>query len=303
MAQHKITMRDIARECGVSAATVSYVLNHSEKEKISHEMRLKVMETATQLHYTLPKNDWSRKSGLFGIITNLKESNTEGKKLLYYDLAAELSEQMRMIGYETLVMTTSDLAHDIGIIAKHRLDAVFMIDADGRSVRKMTQKYYVPILFLECDVEDPLFCCIYPDYTELIEQCKALLGEQHPFLLMEDICNQNLKSRITDWFLTKDIFINTPGADLRSFLERQKGRRGIVFGDLLALQAQSLFPPQDLAVVSSLGRTGLLLPGSPVVGVRNKTKAAVAVEILRNMLSLDYEAEDGNRILLKSEAF
>lgn len=303
MAQHKITMRDIARKCGVSVATVSYVLNHSEKEKISHEMRLKVMETATQLHYTLPNSDWSRKSGLVGVITNLKENNTAGKKLLYSDLAAELSEQMRIIGYETLVMTTSDLSHDIGIIAKHRLDAVFMIDADGRSVRKMTQKYYVPILFLDCNVEDPLFCCIYPDYPGLIEQSKTLLGEQHPFLLMEDIYSQSLKTQITDWFLTKDIFIHTPGADLRRFLERQKGRKGIVCGDLLALQAQSLFPPQDLAVVSSLGRVGLLLPESPMVGVRNKTKAAVAVEILRNMLSLDYEAEDGNQIILKSESF
>jgi hypothetical protein len=51
MEKDKATMRDIAQACGISVATVSYVLNHSEKEKISHETRLKVLETATRLHY------------------------------------------------------------------------------------------------------------------------------------------------------------------------------------------------------------------------------------------------------------
>lgn len=303
MARQKITMRDIARECGVSVATVSYVLNHSQKEKISHEMRLKVVETATQLHYTLPKSDINHKSGLVGIIINLKETNTPGKKTIYYDLSAELSEQMRMIGYETISMTTKDLAHDISIITKHKLDAVFMIDADGKNFRKITQGYYVPILFLDCEVDDPLFCRIYPDYPEIISQCKAMLGEEHPFLLMEDIYNQELKHQISDWFLTKDTFINTPGCDLKQFLEQQENRKGIVIGDILGLQAQSMFNPQNLAIISSLGSSHLFSPKSPTVFVRNKTKAVVAVEILRNMLSLDYEAEDSNRILLKSESF
>ena len=47
----KVTMKDIAKDVGVSVATVSYVLNYSEKEKISHDTRLKVFEAVKRLGY------------------------------------------------------------------------------------------------------------------------------------------------------------------------------------------------------------------------------------------------------------
>lgn len=34
MAKGKVTMKDIAKELNISLATVSYVINHSEKEKL-----------------------------------------------------------------------------------------------------------------------------------------------------------------------------------------------------------------------------------------------------------------------------
>lgn len=43
MMTSKITIKDIAREAGVSVATVSYVLNQRNDQKISEETRNKVL--------------------------------------------------------------------------------------------------------------------------------------------------------------------------------------------------------------------------------------------------------------------
>lgn len=303
MENRKVTMRDIAKDCGISVATVSYVLNHSEKEKISHETRLKVMESATRLHYEprAVRAASKTRSGLIGVIINLKETNSAGKKMLYYDLAAELSSQLRSMGYETILITTRNLSQDMGVVKKHSLDAVFMIDIDNRTVRKITEGYYVPILFMDCMVNDPLFCEIRPNYDTLFAQAKALLQTEQPFLLTEDFCCQHMIETFSQHFLTKDIFVNTASASLSAFLQAHEGRRGIVLGDMLGVQMQQLFPCKDLVICASLGTSGLFQTGTQVLHIPNRTKAIVAAEILQDMLSLDYQASSANCVLLESE--
>lgn len=48
----KVTIKDIAREAGVSVATVSYVLNNRNDQKISDETRDKVLHISNLLNYT-----------------------------------------------------------------------------------------------------------------------------------------------------------------------------------------------------------------------------------------------------------
>lgn len=304
MAKGKVTLRDIADACGVSTATVSYVLNHSEKEKISHKTRLKIVKVAAELHYTpslFTKKPAKQKSNLVGIIINLNENgNSAGKKMMYYDLAAELSSQIRSIGFETLTITTANLLKDAKVITSHCLDAVFMIDVDGGTARKITHDYYVPIIFLNCEINDPLFCKIYPNYQAVFRKAREILQTDTPFLLMEDICNCELRCRITASFQTKDIFIHTPGANLQAFLEAHRGSKGIVLGDLLGLQALYLFGKENLAVLSSL-EDSPLPKGANILRIRNIRRAEAAAEVLKNMLYLDYIPNEGNRIFLDCE--
>ncbi|MCD3499298.1 LacI family DNA-binding transcriptional regulator [Streptococcus equi subsp. equi] len=44
-------MKDVAREAGVSVATVSYVINNREDQKISPETRNKVLQMINLLNY------------------------------------------------------------------------------------------------------------------------------------------------------------------------------------------------------------------------------------------------------------
>ena len=49
---HKITIKDVAREAGVSVATVSYVINNRTDLRISDATRKKVLQISNLLGYT-----------------------------------------------------------------------------------------------------------------------------------------------------------------------------------------------------------------------------------------------------------
>ncbi len=73
----KVTIRDVAREAGVSVATVSNVLNGVEKCRV--ETRERVLETARELGYQpniSAKTLATRRSGLLGIVINEKSEGS-----------------------------------------------------------------------------------------------------------------------------------------------------------------------------------------------------------------------------------
>ena len=50
--EKKVTVKDVAREAGVSVATVSYIMNNRTDQKISDATRKKVLQIANLLNYT-----------------------------------------------------------------------------------------------------------------------------------------------------------------------------------------------------------------------------------------------------------
>ena len=49
--KHKVTIKDVAKVAGVSATTVSYVLNNNENQTISEETKERVLSAAQELRY------------------------------------------------------------------------------------------------------------------------------------------------------------------------------------------------------------------------------------------------------------
>lgn len=300
MRKEKVTMKDIAKELNISLATVSYVLNHSEKEKISHETRIKVLETAKKLGYVpnnTVKSHAKSKSNLIGIIVNLSKTSSSYSKYQSLDLASELQKQIYHSGYDTLISVTYEL-EDIQIKYKHSLEAAFIIDINEKSLRKITRHYYVPLIFLDCDFEEGLFYKILPDYKTLIEEAKKKLSEPHPFLVMDSIINERVKEQISETFAKDDIFINKPNSNLKEFLLQKISRKGIIVGDLLAAQVERYIDNSDIIVLSSNNETDLLLADTKRITVSNQRKAAVAIDIMRKLLNLDYDDNNLTRILL-----
>ncbi|GAA4655063.1 hypothetical protein GCM10023142_22010 [Anaerocolumna aminovalerica] len=303
MKKMKVTMKDIAKELNLSLATVSYVLNHSEKEKISHDTRIKVLETAKRLGYVpnqTAKSLANKRSNLMGIIINLNKNASSLMKYQCLDLASELQDQIYKEGYDTILSVTHEL-EDIEIKYKHSLEAAFIIDINEKSLKKVTNKYYVPVVFLDCDFEEGLFYKILPDYLFMIEKAKKMLEEEHPYLIMDTIINERIKEQIMDNFSRDDIYIHSSNGNIKEFLFQKKARKGIVIGDLLGMLVERYVDNDNIVVLSSNYVTDQLLADTKRIIVSNKKKAETATQICKKLINLDYDISGHTRILLQPD--
>jgi DNA-binding Lrp family transcriptional regulator len=296
----KVTMRDIAKKLNLSPATVSYVLNHSEKEKISHDTRIKVLETAKQMGYVplqaakaLSKN----KSKPIGIIVNFSFSTSSCLKQQALDLASELQKQSYANGYDALLSIVYDM-EDIGYKYRQPLEAVFIIDFHEKYLKNIAENYYVPLIFLDCDFDDNMFYKILPDYDALIQEAKRILGDEHPYLVMGQLLNERMTGQITMHFQKEDIFIYKNNYDLKEFLTGKTTRKGIVIGDLLAVQVERFLDNSNIAVLSGNSAQDLLLPDTKLITVSNKQKAKVCLNVLTQLIHFECDASSQTRILL-----
>lgn len=300
MKREKVTMKDIAKELNLSLATVSYVLNHSEKEKISHDTRFKVLETAKRLGYIpsqTAKSLAKSRSNLIGIIVNLSEAASSYYKQQTLDLACELQKQIYQAGYDTILAVTHDF-DEIQIKYKHTLEAAFMIDIDENVLKKITKHYYVPVVFLDCDFAESLFYKILPDYDYIIQQSKKILETEQPYLVMDHITSERLKDQMIAHFGPDDVFIYRSGSNLKEFLSQHVSQKGIVIGDLLGMQVERYVDNSNILVLSSYSATDLLLPDTKRIIISNHQKAVVAVELIKKLINLDYDETSNTRILL-----
>jgi len=303
MRKEKVTMKDIAKELNLSLATVSYVLNHSEKEKISHDTRIKVLETAKKLGYVPNQTARSlanKRSNLIGIIVNLSKNASSFMKYQCLDLVSELQDQINKEGYDSILSITQEL-EDIDLKYKHSLEAAFIIDISEKSLKKITNKYYVPVIFLDCDFEEGLFYKILPDYPLMIEKAKKILDDEHPYLIMDTVINERMKEQITDNFLRDDIYIHSSNGNIKEFLSQKKSRKGIVIGDLLGTLVERYVDNNDIVVLSTNYATDQLLADTKQIIVSNKRKAETATEVCKKLINLEYDIDGRTRILLQPE--
>ena len=149
----KATSQDVARLAGVSQATVSLVLNNSEKITFSSETREKVFAAAQELGYEPPrrKKQPARKSSRMLLVLTPTLTNQ-----YYSELIQAVEDYADSLGYRVIVCNTfrkSDL-----------------------------EKYYLDTFL--ADHVDGVVYTFLPSFPHLIEQISAttpvvLIGEKH----------------------------------------------------------------------------------------------------------------------------
>lgn len=294
----KVTMRDIAAACGVSVTTVSNALKYSGKESIRDELRLKIIQTATHMGYN-PNDIRGDASRMAAVVFQQKPGDPTEKLLLQADLARELALALNRAGYKAVPVNCETLEQVYGDDALKKTDAWIMVDVDAEQFAVRLDGFFAPRVLLDCEVEDNLYCRIRPDFDQLFDEARLLLGAPPAFMLCEDVCNAPVLRLMMEPFAPSDVFINRPGADLDAFLQRQSGKKGLVHGDILGAEAAKLAQPGNLVVICALPQNRLLPAEADRIYVQNSTKARQAVQTMVSMLAYDYEAKEENRLLLQ----
>ena len=118
MKEKKVTIKDIAREAGVSIATVSYIINDRKDQQISPETKNKVLQVINLLNYTPNK---AAKS----LVT--KQTQTIALYCAQANSVLEKAEQLNFIQHLVAYFHTKN--YNLIYLDNHSIQKYDMVDA------------------------------------------------------------------------------------------------------------------------------------------------------------------------------
>lgn len=131
MANHKVSIVDIARKAGVSITTVSRVLNgKGEQFRISEKSQIKIRETARKLNYVPNQFAASLKSGKSNTIALIIPSLSNP---FFADIASEINSEVRNRGYVTIIGDSDE-----------------NVDIENDELRQMESRNIEGLIFVPC---------------------------------------------------------------------------------------------------------------------------------------------------------
>ena len=119
------TIRDVAREAGVSIATVSRALN--DKDDVSVETRERVRRAARDLRYTVDPSAralGSQRTRLVAVLVGDNAGPRDMSLIFFGKVLAAISRRLGQQGYEPLLLSERERPG-------HRFDAAIVIGVDG----------------------------------------------------------------------------------------------------------------------------------------------------------------------------
>lgn len=289
----KITVKDVAREAGVSVATVSYIMNNRTDQKISSETRKKVLQIANLLNYRPSHAAISLatgKSNVVGVAYHL-DSRTPSRNMEITTFVNMLIERMNRMKYDILFMPVTE--EEDTISGNRNISAVIAIDLTKEQFVTLSEKCFVPVINVDMIVRDDLFYQIYTDYPYLISQAAGMLGKDC-FLLVDKYANENFLSFITQALPADRVIV------VSDFSEEQAkaliGKKIIIIGTYLALMVLPYLEDSDMAVISSEENLCLLPRSVHVIRNDISKKANLTMNILLNALNRNFEVNHDCRV-------
>lgn len=293
----KTTMKDIAVRAGVSLATVSYVLNNNEKEKINDETKEKIFKIAKELNYVPNLNARSlvnKKSGLVGIIVAQDYKTEEPWKRNFYSTYINVLERLlNEQGYHLLITTTPSNKPDLDIVLQRELEAVFVIDVDEKFFYKISNNFTVPIIIVDSIINDKLFYKILPDFNHAIGKALKFIDDNEVYFITEKFNSVKIMNSIANSFTGKkeNLYIMESKEGIKNFLNARKHNKGIIISEYIALLAERYVDYKNLTVISTCGDSYLLPKDINLLEFNVVKKAKKSIKLMTELLEKKYRGD------------
>ena len=189
----KYTMKDIAKECGVSSATVSYVLNDVPNQSISAETKKRILHVANMVGYVTSASARALATGKtnhFGVYVPHPGNSTHKQRLLQ-----ALAEEAEKAGYQLVLLTGKCLKSQVT-----NVDAVFAIDISQEDFKILGENSFVPLLYLDGQIQNDLFYCVTFDAMKLRQQAMTDSGCGKVILAWDEVKSRDYLAYLLSCF-------------------------------------------------------------------------------------------------------
>ena len=186
-------MKDIAKECGVSTATVSYVINDVPNQSISAETKKRILQVANLVGYVSSASARALATGKtnhFGVYVPHTGNSTHKQRLLQ-----ALAEEAEKAGYHLVLLTGKCLRQQVT-----NVDAVFAIDIAQEDFAVLADNSFVPVLYLDGQIQDDLFYCVTFDASRIRHQAQEQSGCSKVVLICDELKSQDYKAYLDRHF-------------------------------------------------------------------------------------------------------
>lgn len=160
--QKSITMLDIAKYCNVSIATVSYVLNGRDDERISNETKQKILQIANLYQYRL--NPYAKA---------LATGKTQNILLFYEDSDFMLYKAEILDFIDAFASLLKKQSCNLAVAPKSKIatykyvDAIITYRISKKIFKELANVNYVPIISIDCQINDDIFFEISDNFNLL----------------------------------------------------------------------------------------------------------------------------------------
>ncbi len=208
------TLSELAKVCGCSPATVSYVLNGREDQRISEETKQKILQMANLFQYRInPYAKALAKGEVHNIMFFYAYSDFSLAKSDTLNFINELSFFLKENQFNVIIAPTDQ-------IQKFEfVDAVITYRISKKAFKELSNKNYVPVIAIDTMLHDDLFYEIVNSFDELISDASTVYIST-PYDDSE--INEELKAKAHIEFVESF-------TDLKQSILKHSGKRMITF--------------------------------------------------------------------------